>query len=154
MFRLPSATIFIEILVTTDFNKTGRNNKMWRLNIIRHNYSHGYSISSLFVPQKKFGCWPNQNYLNSFLILMLPWTWNVANLVCHTPSNWIRAMSLPTLTQSMICSSSCSRPHSVKGTLSSLVWLSISYLWPPCLVCMWLILFTTYCFWHFLHVMR
>ena len=28
MFRLPSATIFIEILVTTDFNKTGRNNKM------------------------------------------------------------------------------------------------------------------------------
>ena len=35
MFRLPSATIFIEILVTTDFNKTGRNNKMLRLNIIK-----------------------------------------------------------------------------------------------------------------------
>lgn len=126
---LPSATIFIEILITTDFNKTGRNNKELRFNIIVIIIPMDIQFPASVSPSKKrFGCWPNQHYLNSFLTLMLPWSLNVANLVCHTPSNWMRAMSIPSLTQSMICSSSYSMPHLLKWTPSSLVSMSISYL--------------------------
>ena len=37
MFRLPSATIFIEIQLTTDYYKTGKDNNELKLDIIVHN---------------------------------------------------------------------------------------------------------------------
>ena len=56
MFRLPSATIFIEIQNTTDYNRTGKDNIDFKLQIIFHNYYPGYLLSH-------FTSGPTKNWL-------------------------------------------------------------------------------------------
>ena len=80
-------------------------------------------------------------YFISFLMLRFPYTWKVASLFCHSPSNWIRARSSPFLTKSIICRDKFWYPHLLKCCPSSELRFCISCLGPPCLISMKLMLF-------------